>query len=58
MRYTKHSIHDETGFKISVTGPFLDVEDLNPEVCIRFRVSNWELFLIGFWFIRRSLRRI
>lgn len=46
------------------TGPLLAydstgcliVEDLNPEVRIRFRLEQWEMFKIGLKFLWLSLR--
>jgi hypothetical protein len=35
---------------------FLDIEDLNPEIKTRWRMSRWEMARVGFRFIVAALK--
>lgn len=48
---------NETGPVIQYDGTMLHVEDLNPHVQTRWKMSRWELFLLALASLRASLRR-
>ncbi len=35
---------------------FLDIEDLNPEIKTRWRMSRWEMIKVGFRFMVAALK--
>jgi len=46
---------NETGPSIQFDGEFLHVEDLNPHIQTKWRMSRWELFSLGMRAIAAAL---
>jgi hypothetical protein len=47
---------DPTGPLLEYKEGFLKIEDLNPELKTRWRLSRFEMFKIGFRFIRGAMQ--
>lgn len=48
---------DQAGPLIRYRNGILHIEDLNPEMKTRWRMSRWEMFSLGLRFILASVRR-